>query len=169
VRIARDVKNTFVAIAAALFAVSSAAPVAAQSAPFCAAGQQPDFVLGFAKLHQRLGAGMGVALECEHTNPPSSDATQQTSTGLAYFRSGSGLVAFTNGFEHYALDGDELLEAQDSDIDAGEALLQARLDPGPSAGESADLSAAAVELERRDQLRSMAAFAYSEVLPVVVQ
>ena len=230
-----------------------ARPVAAQAAPFCAAGQAPQFVLGFAQLDQRVGAAMGSAVDCEHTDPVSGDTQQHTTTGLAYVPHQSGLVTFTNGWEHYALMGnqvelwrnasadppqptaeerayvngnadlrgrvdqldadltsilgqaqagdlstvdfgalgnavDELqtlrdefaavdgpaslsgfadgwLQAQDADIAAGEALLQARLDSDPTTAQ-ADLSTASTELLRRDQLRSSAAFALSEVVPV---
>ncbi|MDQ6672601.1 MAG: hypothetical protein M3069_17985 [Chloroflexota bacterium] len=230
-----------------------APPAAAQAAPHCTAGQAPQFVLGFAQLQQRIGATMGNPLECEHTDPGSGDTQQHTSTGLAYVPHNAGLVSFTSGWEHYALDGgqvdlwrnasvdaprpraqdrtylddnaalrgrvdqldtdltgflhqgqagnldavdfgtlgsdvDELqmlratfaaapgpaslsaftdgwLQAQDADIGAGEALLQARLDSDPSNVE-ADLNAAMTELLRRDQLRSSAAFALSEVFSV---
>ncbi len=234
-------------------AILGAPPAAAQAAPHCAAGQAPQFVLGFAQLQQRIGASMGNPLECEHTDPGSGDTQQHTSTGLAYVPHNGGLVSFTNGWEHYALAGsqvdlwrnasvdpprptaqgrtylddnaalrgrvdeldadltgilhvaqagnldlvdfarlgsdlDELqmlrdtfaadpgpanlsaftdgwLQAQDADIAAGEALLQARLDSDPSNVE-ANLSTAATELLRRDQLRSSAAFALSEVFAV---
>ncbi len=245
--------SLLVPTALVVVAVLGARPAFAQTAPYCAAGQAPQFVLGFAELQHHVGASMGTPLECEHPDPSSGDTQQHTSTGLAYVPRGNGLVSFTNGWEHYALvrgqvelwrntsvdppqptdaerayidsnaalrgrvdqldadltsivgqaqagnldaidfgvlgnDVDELqmlrdefvaapgpaslsaftdgwVQAQEADIAAGESLLQARLDSDQTAAES-DLAAASAELLRRDQLRSSAAFALSEVLPV---
>ena len=44
-----------------------------------------EFNFGIAALHERLGATMGVPLECEHINPDNGDTIQHTSTGLAYY------------------------------------------------------------------------------------
>jgi hypothetical protein len=79
------------------------AATGAASAPYCAPGQQPTFVLGFAELRQRVGDAMGQPLECEHTNPENGDALQQTSTGLAYYRKATNSPTFTDGWRHWAL------------------------------------------------------------------
>jgi hypothetical protein len=78
-------------------------------APFCAPGRSPAFVLGFARLKERLGPIMGEPIECEHVNPSNGDTLQQTTTGLAMYRPANGELEFTNGWEHWALVGDQLL------------------------------------------------------------
>ena len=50
---------------------------AAQSAPFCRAGQTPQFELGFATLKNAVGAAMGVAVECEYPNNANGDTLQK--------------------------------------------------------------------------------------------
>ncbi len=100
-------------VAAALLTLGGALPVfaqtSAQTASACAAGQVPQFVLGFADLKQRLGTRMGDPVDCQHTDPSTGDTLQHTSTGLAYDRAGSAAASFTNGWEHYALLNDQVL------------------------------------------------------------
>jgi excalibur calcium-binding domain-containing protein len=86
-----------------LVAVLSAVPVTAQSAPtFCAAGQSPGFVLGFADLKAMLGDAMGQAATCEFPDPNGTgDVHQQTSSGLAFWRKATNTPTFTNGSEHW--------------------------------------------------------------------
>ncbi|MCC6177542.1 MAG: hypothetical protein IT305_19760 [Chloroflexi bacterium] len=90
-------------LAVALVVMQPAAPVAAQAAPYCAAGQAPAFVNGFADLKDQLGPIMGEPVECEHTNGANGDVLQQTTTGLAFWRKSSNTPTFTDGFHHWAL------------------------------------------------------------------
>jgi hypothetical protein len=87
-------------------ATSTGAPVLA---PFCPPGQPARFVLGFARLKDRLGASMGEPLECEHTNPDNGDTLQQTTSGLAIYSPRNGTLEFTDGWHHWALIGDDLV------------------------------------------------------------
>jgi hypothetical protein len=91
--------------------------VLAQSAPFCPAGQPAQFVLGLGQLKQRLGARMGDPVECQHSDPAGGDLLQHTTTGLAYVRSSTGAPTFANGWEHYALTGDQLVLWRNSAVD----------------------------------------------------
>lgn len=76
---------------------------AGASAGACSPGAPPVFVLGFAELKRQVGAPMGEPLECERANPRTGDTEQRTSTGLAYYRRTTNLVAFTDGWRHWAL------------------------------------------------------------------
>jgi hypothetical protein len=68
----------------------------------CTPGQ-PIFVHGAATLKAALGEAMGDPLECERVTSAAGDTEQRTTTGLAYYRASSNAVAFTNGFDHWAL------------------------------------------------------------------
>jgi hypothetical protein len=68
----------------------------------CTPGQ-PAFVHGAAMLKAALGAIMGDPTECERVTNAAGDTEQQTTTGLVYYRSSTNAVAFTNGFDHWAL------------------------------------------------------------------
>ncbi len=68
----------------------------------CTPGQ-PIFVHGAATLNMALGGAMGQPLECERVTDADGDTEQQTSTGLVYYRASTNAVAFTNGFDHWAL------------------------------------------------------------------
>ena len=46
---------------------------------------------------------MGQPLECERVTNAAGDTEQRTSTGLVYYRASTNAVAFTNGFDHWAL------------------------------------------------------------------
>lgn len=87
---------------------AEAAP-AESNGPFCAVGQQPRFVLGFADLRRQVGAAMGEPVECEHANPGNGDALQQTTTGLAYYRKATNMATFTDGWRHWALTANGLV------------------------------------------------------------
>jgi hypothetical protein len=77
-------------------------PAAEATAPFCAAGQRPSFLLGFAELKRQVGDVMGSPVECEHANPDNGDALQKTTTGLAYYRKATNTAMFTDGWRHWA-------------------------------------------------------------------
>jgi hypothetical protein len=65
--------------------------------------EKPRFVYGFKVLSERLGPTMGQPLDCEQVLYISGDTRQRTTTGYAYYRAGSNIPAFTNGFDHWAL------------------------------------------------------------------
>ena len=91
-------------------------PTEAQAGgPFCQPGQVPTFVYGIAELQSRLGATMGVPIECEHIDPTSGDTLQRTTTGLAYHRPSMNTSMFTDGSTHWALaDGTVVLWRNES-------------------------------------------------------
>ncbi len=68
----------------------------------CPPGEAPVFVLGFARLKERLGDRMGEPLSCERPGP-AGDALQQTTTGMARYRQTTNIPSFTDGNEHWAL------------------------------------------------------------------
>jgi hypothetical protein len=74
-------------------------------APHCMPGERPDFVLGFRALKTQLGAVMGAPLECVHTSTR-GDSSQRTTRGEAYYVLATNTVAFTDGWERYALGPD---------------------------------------------------------------
>lgn len=96
-------------------AAATAAPTPA--GPFCGPGEAPKFVLGFARLRERVGAAMGDATECEHPNAANGDSLQQTSTGLAVFQKSDGSLRFTDGWHHWLLRGDELVSWEGTEAD----------------------------------------------------
>ena len=75
---------------------------ATPAAPFCADGQAPRFVLGFAALKARLGAAMGEPLECEHPGPD-GQMLQRTTAGLAVYDGRANRASFTDGWRSWAL------------------------------------------------------------------
>jgi hypothetical protein len=82
--------------------ISDSPPV--QTAPYCQPGQTPQFALGFATLSAQLGTVMGNPVSCQYSDPGGSgDTLQTTDTGLAVYRSSSGITTFTNGSDHWAL------------------------------------------------------------------
>lgn len=102
-------------VAALLLALG---PVAsAQAAPFCAAGQAPQFAFGLAALKSQLGATMGEPLECEHANSANGDTLQRTTTGLAYYRKATNTPSFTDGFRHWALTAGGLVTWTGTSVD----------------------------------------------------
>jgi hypothetical protein len=92
----------------AAVATPTALPVADLSTPTPApdvtcAPNQPVFVHGAATLKAALGDSMGDPLECERVTNAAGDTEQRTTMGLVYYRASSNAVAFTNGFDHWAL------------------------------------------------------------------
>jgi hypothetical protein len=79
-------------------------PTTEPAAETCTPGQ-PIFVHGTATLKAALGPMMGDPLECERVIDAVGDTEQRTTTGLAYYRTSTNAVAFTNGFDHWALAG----------------------------------------------------------------
>ena len=70
----------------------------------CTAGL-PRFVHGVAALKAVVGTDMGEPLECERVIDAAGDTEQRTTTGLAYYLTATSTVAFTNGWDHWALTG----------------------------------------------------------------
>ena len=68
----------------------------------CTAGL-PRFVHGVAALKAVVGTDMGEPLECERVIDAAGDTEQRTTTGLAYYLTATSTVAFTNGWDHWAL------------------------------------------------------------------
>src|SRR5690242_20672624 len=66
-------------------------------------------MFGIAALQDRLGATMGVPLECEHVNPDNGDTIQHTTTGLAYYRPSINTAMFTDGQTHWSPSNNELM------------------------------------------------------------
>jgi hypothetical protein len=87
-----------------------AKPIAAASptavAPDACAPTAPRFLHGAAALRAAIGTSMGEALECETVIDAAGNTEQKTTRGLAYYRAGSNLPVFTNGFDHWALTAD---------------------------------------------------------------
>ena len=94
-----------VVMAALLGALLAPGAVAAQTgpAPFCQAGQAPEFTMGFKALYDRLFSEMGQPVECEHADPASGDVLQRTTTGLAVYRPATNTPGFANGTRHWAV------------------------------------------------------------------
>lgn len=118
-------------------------PVEAQGAAHCPPGQSPQFVLGIGQLHQRLGATMGVPLECEHINPENGDTVQHTTTGLAYYRPSINTPIFTDGQTHWALSGNQLVMWRNQSVEP----------PRPTAVESTYLATARPLAQQLDALQ----------------
>ncbi|MBI4494162.1 MAG: hypothetical protein HY690_15345 [Chloroflexi bacterium] len=98
--------------------LATATPIAtAQSFPFCPPGQVPVFVFGFKALSDALGETMGDPLECEHAEPGTGDAHQQTSKGLSFYRKSTNTPTFTNGWEHWALTAEGMVYWTGTSID----------------------------------------------------
>lgn len=99
-----------VALATALALVSVGASLAsAETYPYCAPGEAPLFRLGFSALKAHLGQTMGEPLECERADAVTGDTSQQTSTGYATYRRGSGLVVFAAADRKWALVDDRVV------------------------------------------------------------
>jgi hypothetical protein len=92
---------------AALTPTPSALPLAqataGASAPEDCTPGRPVFVHGAATLKAALGPMMGDPIECERVTDASGDTEQRTTMGLVYYRTATNAVAFTNGFDHWAL------------------------------------------------------------------
>jgi hypothetical protein len=85
-------------------AAASPSPTTTTAGETCTAGL-PRFVHGFSALKAIVGTDMGQPLECERVIDAAGDTEQRTTTGLAYYRTASNTVAFTNGWDHWALTG----------------------------------------------------------------
>lgn len=83
--------------------LASVSTTAAQATAFCPPGQEAHFQLGFAALKEAVGEPMGDSLECEHGNPDNLDTHQKTTTGLAVWRQTTNIMAFTNGWQTWAM------------------------------------------------------------------
>jgi hypothetical protein len=81
--------------------VASPSPVPAATEACTPAA--PRFVLGAATLKGLLGGSMGEPLECERVVDAAGNTEQRTTTGLVYYRAARNMVAFTNGWDHWAL------------------------------------------------------------------
>jgi hypothetical protein len=70
---------------------------------------RPRFLGSLASLKERLGARMGEARDCEQPVDDAGNTEQLTTTGLAYYRRDLNLAAFTNGYDHWALDDERMV------------------------------------------------------------
>jgi hypothetical protein len=71
--------------------------------------KEPQFLGTLASLKARLGSIMGNPIDCERAVNSQGDTEQQTTTGLAYYRRKLNIAAFTTGWDHWALNGSNLL------------------------------------------------------------
>jgi hypothetical protein len=95
---------TAVPTATPVSAPAPATPAAEPAAPYCHAGERPQFRFGFASLQAQLGARMGSPTSCEYEDPAGSgDTLQNTTTGLGIYRQRTNTPTFTTGFEHWAI------------------------------------------------------------------
>jgi hypothetical protein len=102
-------------VAATLF--GSPGLAAAQLAPYCQTSEPPSFQGGFAQLKAAVGDPIGFPVECAHVDPASGDIVQNTTTGLAYARSATGIPIFTNGSHRWALTQNGLVEWDGASLD----------------------------------------------------
>ena len=77
-------------------------PTRRQAAGACTASR-PSFVGGMAALKASLGPSMGDPIECERSVDDQGDTQQNTTTGLAYYRSQMNMACFTTGWDHWGL------------------------------------------------------------------
>jgi hypothetical protein len=70
---------------------------------------RPRFLGSLASLKERLGSRMGDARDCEQPVDEAGNTEQLTTTGLAYYRRDLNLAAFTNGYDHWALDDERMV------------------------------------------------------------
>src|ERR1700687_2769309 len=77
----------------------------------------PRLALEFAELASRLGTRVGDATECQHADSPSADLQQSTTTGLLYLRRSTNTPTFTDGAEHWALRGGQVLNWSTAEVD----------------------------------------------------
>lgn len=107
-------------------ATASPSPTTAAVMETCTAAL-PRFVHGVAALKAVVGTYMGEPVECERVTDAAGDTEQRTTTGLAYYRAASNTVAFTNGWDHWALTGalERLAGRNDRSVGAAEQMLVA--------------------------------------------
>jgi hypothetical protein len=89
-------------------AAARPSPTAPTAGETCTA-ERPRFVHGLAALKAAVGTDMGEPLECERVIDAEGDTEQRTTTGLSYYRTATNTVAFTNGWDHWALTGNGAL------------------------------------------------------------
>jgi hypothetical protein len=82
----------------------------------CNAGQ-PRFLGSIAALKARLGNIMGDPAACERQVDAEGNTEQLTTTGLAYYRRRLNEAAFTTGWDHWALDGNDLLQWAGNEVE----------------------------------------------------
>jgi hypothetical protein len=96
--------------------------VASPAAPYCRAGEQPQFRFGFATLSTQLGARMGRPTSCEYDDPRGSgDTLQNADNGLAVYRRSTETATFTTGAEHWAISGTGIVYWTGDSIDPPES------------------------------------------------
>lgn len=89
-----------VVLSVALFAV----PSVASAAPYCQAGVNPTYSLGFRALNDALDGFPGRAMSCEFGDPNGTgDTLQITESGLMFYRKSTNIPTFTNGDFHAAI------------------------------------------------------------------
>jgi hypothetical protein len=96
--------------------VASPSPTSATAGGTCTAAL-PSFIHGVATLKAVVGTDMGEPLECERVTDATGDTQQRTTTGLAYYRAASNTVAFTNGWDHWALTGNGVVHWTGQDFE----------------------------------------------------
>lgn len=131
-----------VGLLASLLLVAGAPPALAQVPPATCSPGHEQFLREFAGLDQHIGERMGQPVDCQHTDPSSGDTIQHTTTGLAYEHSGSSVAMFTNGWEHYALMGDQVVLWRNPSVNP----------PEPTADEAAYVQETLPLRSRLDQL-----------------
>ena len=136
--------------AAVILGVTAAVPrtAAAQEAPHCPPGQSARFLFGIAALQQRLGATIGVPLECEHVSAANGDTIQHTTTGLAYYRPEINTPMFTDGQTHWALSNNQILMWRSGSVEP----------PRPTAAESSYLATAIPAGQLLDDMQARLAY-----------
>src|SRR5919202_3441081 len=83
---------------------------AAQPQIECGWGQ-PTWSARLQPLREALGSTMGNPVDCATNDPDQpGDLLQPTTTGLAFWRTSTGLASFTNGDQHWALTATGLVE-----------------------------------------------------------
>ncbi len=105
-----------VLIVCALLALT-ALPTVAAAHSACSGGGAVELGVGFRDLADLLGALVGEPLECEHADASTGDVVQQTSTGLLYWRKSTNTPTFTNGDQHWALRGEQILQWSGDSVD----------------------------------------------------
>jgi hypothetical protein len=122
----------------ALVVLASVLPVGVTSAAAatvnrCAVGKNPQYIFGFASLHDALGDQMGQPVTCEFADPNGTgDVHQQTTRGLAFWRKRSNTPTFTNGYDHWALTGGRTVQWTGASIDPPAVALAPPPAPRPA-------------------------------------
>ncbi|MGB0386418.1 MAG: alpha/beta hydrolase family protein [Ardenticatenaceae bacterium] len=79
----------------ALMTFSTSSAHAQSTNNYCAPGQEPAFVLGFAELKEEYGGWVGDPVECEHYDAK-GNAYQKTTRGLLYYDKAAGQPGFVS-------------------------------------------------------------------------